>query len=426
MKMLPTGRENFFMFFVSLNLNFQNLTCNYNGRCLINSKTRKDCTKCRLIKCFEIGMRSDVIGSATSERQRKNSLSRFGNSINAQNMIQHPNLFGSSNHRHDENDPKEENVEILPTRGRINTGSDSGSNSSDELSRKVLNSIRSDRMEQHRHLVQSLDLFGTNSSSQNLDTTPSHRLIFTPRDRRSPEPMIEAKKKCSDIDSSSMKYRESFQPRPLHHIPIGYCYTRNLNPDEAVHIEAVKEAAAAIRARVFVTDDAKCTRPVLAAMKLQSFGVDKLIAGMTRISSFSLLDDNLKATLLKGAIAEMMLVRSTMHFDSRSKGWTINAVDAPQTSLLCDKNPLSLMPSSSRQLSTISQLEPMSSNTSFHLSLELFQHIPGATEWVDDYLKFCDLMDQSWKDDEVLITLLMVLILFNPENVELHQIKEIK
>ena len=143
-----------------------------------------------------------------------------------------------------------------------------------------------------------------------------------------------------------------------------------------------------------------------------------------------------------------MLVRSTMHFDPRSKGWTINAVDAPQSSLLCDKSsvlcdkssvlcdkssvlcdraPLSFMPSSSRQQSTTSQqLEPMSSNTSFHLSVELFKHIPGATEWVDDYLKFCDLMDQSWKDDEVLITLLMVLILFNPENVELHQIKEIK
>ena len=140
--------------------------------------------------------------------------------------------------------PMKENVGILPTRGRTNTGSDSGSNSSDELSRKVLNSIRSDRMEQHRHLVQSLDLLATNSSSQNLNTTPSHQL--TPRGRMSPEPMIVAKKKCSDqekcsdkekcpdkekcsdkkkcsdIDSSSIKvekYQESFQSLPLSHIP---------------------------------------------------------------------------------------------------------------------------------------------------------------------------------------------------------------
>lgn len=45
--------------------------CNYSNNCFINARTRKDCTKCRLQKCFDVGMRSEVIGSATSERHRK-------------------------------------------------------------------------------------------------------------------------------------------------------------------------------------------------------------------------------------------------------------------------------------------------------------------------------------------------------------------
>lgn len=336
-----------------------------------------------------------MIGSATSERQRKTSLAHFDNSFNDQNLTPYSFAYNPG-HDHGEKFP-------FVTR-RENAECDSSSTSSDEHSRIVLNSIYNDRLKE------------VEQNSNNYD-------------RRSPE-LVVTKKRCPERVRSLKvdEYQKSLMP--LNQIASGYCYTRNLNPEEVLHIAVVKDAAAAIRSRVFITDDAKCTKPVLAAMKLQSFGVDKLIAGMTRIDSFSLLNDDLKAMLLKGAIAEMMLVRSSMHFDPRTKGWTIGAVDLPgnsdQTSITTDKvSQLSLMPCSSKQ-SSVQLLTP---NASFHLSVELFRHIPGATQWVDDYFKFCELIDKSWKEDDVLITLLMVLILFNPENVEenqRNQIKEIK
>ena len=327
----------------------QNLTCNYNGRCVINAKTRKDCTKCRLEKCFAIGMRSDVIGSATSERQRKSSFGHSSRSLSGRNMDS-----SCTYQRHDERYPsivtRNENVEYLPTVEEI-PGSDSSSNSSDAPSRKILNSLNQDRLKQIR------------------------KPMFCEYDRRSPEPAV--KRTCSDQSIRSLK-AEEYQKSllPLNHIRTGYCYKQNLNPDEVLHIEAVKDAAAAIRSRVFITDDVKCTNPVLAAMKLQSFGVDKLISGMARIDAFSNLNDGTKATLLKGAVAEMMLVRSSMHFDTGTKGWTISAFDAPdsnQSSSTCDKSSqLPLLPCHSRQSS--SAIVP---NVSLHLSVELFKHIPG-------------------------------------------------
>lgn len=383
----------------------QNLTCNYNGRCLINAKTRKDCTKCRLIKCFAIGMRSDVIGSATSERQRKTSLARPGTTLNGQNLSHH---FYGSHSRHGDCYPfafdSHEQINLISSTDVV--GSDSNSSSSDEPSRRLLNSLYHDQIEERQQDQASREMMSSRSASADDD--------------------------CAKPCSTSLKVQEYQNSLlPLNHIATGYCHLRNLNPAEVLHIEAVKDAAAAIRSRVFMTDDAKCTKPVLAAMKLQSFGVDKLISGMTRIEAFSQLNDRVKAALLKGAVAEMMLVRSTMHFDPQNKGWTINALDIPgnnQTSLRCDKLPAQPQ-QSNHSIVPYSLQEPSQSklpDVSFHLSIELFKHIPGATEWVEDYFKFYGLLDQSWKEDEVLITLLMVLILFNPENVDPGEIKEIK
>lgn len=347
-----------------------------------------------------------MIGSATSERQRKNSLARSGTMLNGQSLA-HDGFYGS-HPGHGEEYPfftNHDQSNFVASTGIA--GSDSNSCSSDEGPRRRLNSLYHDQMDERRQEAAS----DYDRSFSGLDFV----------DKECPMP-------CG-TSLKVQEYQDSLLP--LNHITTGYCHLRNLNPAEVLHIEAVKDAAAAIRSRVFMTDDAKCTKPVLAAMKLQSFGVDKLISGMARIEAFSHLNDKLKATLLKGAVAEMMLVRSTMHFDPLIKGWTINAVDIPgnnQTSFICDKLPaqpqtqnVPIVPCSSQQSS-----HPSLPNVSFHLSIELFKHIPGATEWVEDYFKFCSLLDQSWKEDEVLITLLMVLILFNPENVDPGQIKEIK
>ncbi len=38
-----------------------NLKCRFTGSCVINSHTRRQCTYCRLKKCFDIKMRKDWI-----------------------------------------------------------------------------------------------------------------------------------------------------------------------------------------------------------------------------------------------------------------------------------------------------------------------------------------------------------------------------
>ncbi|CAG2168785.1 unnamed protein product, partial [Oppiella nova] len=50
---------------------YRHLDCHLNGKCIITTKTRKCCQKCRLDKCFAVGMKLGFIRSEEENNRRR-------------------------------------------------------------------------------------------------------------------------------------------------------------------------------------------------------------------------------------------------------------------------------------------------------------------------------------------------------------------
>lgn len=512
--------------------NHQRLSCNYSESCFINAKTRKDCTKCRLIKCFKVGMRSDVIGSATNEKIRKQQIFNEDSDPYHQPQDHHPQrspvplphlpesdmLFQSAQHppqlppvqplstlhlpsrypsfnvqnhhgppqarfansfqnyqrripvtsmvtRHE---PKQtttqHNQPQLSQQNDINiqevleqerddgmtislSSESSGSDASvEDVTQKTVGMMLDDQLRiTHPPVVTKTSRvmssetevvpFSSVSTSSSCKTS---RLEQRQQHQNIPDVSISEEEgavggytdippalyRRKQLTAPDRVLRQNFLPEtiiPLHHIKTPFCYLSKLSDDESVQMNQVKQAAAAMRARVFVSNDTS-RKPIVAAMKLQKFGVDKMIAGVSTISAFGNLNERLKESLLRGSCAEMMLCRSTMHFDPAKKGWTVQALGSMGGQKA--EWPASLR--TWNQTDIKSETGTDLNGISFNLSIEMFQELNGDPEWIKDYFTFASLLDQSWKEDEILITILIILILFNPEHADLESAKEIK
>ena len=465
----------------------QKLSCNYSENCFINAKTRKDCTKCRLIKCFKVGMRSDVIGSATTEKLRKqllveNTSSSSSSAISSNHHPLHESEFQAAQHQLQES-PAQYNNRPVPIGGHLpyrypNTATQSAgpqripSNLIHHFSNYRLphHDKQREHVECHSHPLQRPEETFRNPATP-IDQlpivvpfkhhNPDFRADFPANKamtmRSSVERVTErtgdivleeyavSKKKqqqqqqltvaksdraparrsptftVASYSSTSPPSREPVIPR---HIKTDFCYIAKLNEDESNQMLQVKDVAAAMRAKVFISEPSSL-KPLVAAMKLQKFGVDKMIVGVSNLMRFKMLDEKLKETLLRGSCTEMMLCRSTMHFCPEAKGWTVQAVNASSFMPGEVERPESLK--TWCQTHVFSESGTALDTMSFNLSIEMFQELNGNPDWIQDYYTFCSLLDQSWKEDEILITIFIILILYNPEHVNCEETaKDIK
>ena len=107
-----------------------------------------------------------------------------------------------------------------------------------------------------------------------------------------------------------------------------------LTDQELMRLEEVRNVAVAISKKPYVvTSDTKQLRPVVEAMRMQQFGVNKMIDGMSELSAFKELSVDNQTVLLKNACTEMMLLRSVMHFDPESNSWAIFANEVSKATI---------------------------------------------------------------------------------------------
>ena len=125
----------------------------------------------------------------------------------------------------------------------------------------------------------------------------------------------------------------------------------------------------------------------MIALELQSFAVTKFIHAFKYLPKFNSLCKEDQKRLLQPCCAELLLLRSTKHFDSLKEEWEVNSFSKKDEQI---------------KLS----FEIMKENT----------QIDGEGLY-DTYLRFCENVKRKWREDDLFMTIIFVIVLFSSAKV---------
>uniref|UniRef100_A0A146KQD9 Nuclear hormone receptor HR96 n=1 Tax=Lygus hesperus TaxID=30085 RepID=A0A146KQD9_LYGHE len=241
------------------------LQCPFQQECTITPITRRFCQKCRLAKCYSVGMSSLLIMSeAEKERKRRKVIAN------------------KAKYRAVSSPPQE-------------CSSSQESNSSDYRSNNRLSSVETG--------VQT-DLSCWCSSSR-------HR--SAPHER-SPSPRISSDVYCSPSISSSPSFLGGYTP---------------MDATQKKLLNELVLASRALEAPVDQDVDLPCdqlknaSKSLLDVINLTALAIRRLIKMCKKMSGFKLLCQEDQVSILKQSCTQMMLLKSVSHFDPARDTWKI-------------------------------------------------------------------------------------------------------
>lgn len=125
----------------------------------------------------------------------------------------------------------------------------------------------------------------------------------------------------------------------------------------------------------------------MIALELQSFAVTKFIHAFKYLPKFNSLCKEDQKRLLQPCCAELLLLRSTKHFDSLKEEWEVNSFSKKDEHI----------------------------KLSFEIMKENNQ-LDGEGLY-DTYLQFCENVKRKWREDDLLMCLVFVIVLFSSAKV---------
>ena len=121
----------------------------------------------------------------------------------------------------------------------------------------------------------------------------------------------------------------------------------------------------------------------MIALHLQQFAVSKFINAFKFLPRFNQLCKEDQKRLLQPCCAELLLLRSTKHFDSLKEEWKVRSFSKKTEHIKLS-------------LDNMKESEP-----SFRINLH------------DSYLKFCENVKREWREDDLFMTMVFVIVLFS-------------
>ena len=124
------------------------------------------------------------------------------------------------------------------------------------------------------------------------------------------------------------------------------------------------------------------------AFELQSFGVSKFIQAFKFLPKFRLLCKEDQKRLLQPCCSALLLLRSTKHFDSLKEEWKVNSC---------------------------------SNKDNIKLSFDIMKENHNQEDLHYTYLRFCENVRREWREDDLIMTIVLVIVLYSSAKVILDK-----
>ncbi|CAG2107506.1 unnamed protein product [Medioppia subpectinata] len=335
------------------------LSCFFDGKCDITPITRKFCQKCRLSKCFAVGMKKDWIlteyekimkRKKVEENRRKRRLIEniYNNNINNNNIVFKTDYSVSDSH----------SCEIIPTQSPDNSRVIDTSNQSEYEISNVWTPDSED--------------------TPNDNTMISHEAIDQHIINDSIVPRLADQLADKELFLSNQQKFKLSTVSIVRHISN---FSISFNEFEINKIRELLTALKWIREPTGNTVIAELDDPVQYKMTMAArFNtlILNFIQMTKQLNPFNNLCGNDMIALIKYGCIENLLMRSLEYYNPKDRYWTINT----------DHNSSLLL-----KLDFTAKCEPFLG---------------------DCYIRYFDIMCPEWDSDELIMDLLTAIVLFDP------------
>lgn len=375
--------------------------CPFEGRCDINTVTRRFCQRCRLDKCFAIGMKKDMIMTDQDKEIKKKK-------IEENKALKRANGFGFKKGFKKVKKPK-----------YYDNHSDDYSNSS-----MSPESTTSSSLQVSPESVQKLDESGMNPLLHSMITNNNHLNC----NHNSPSPVSTTQERVEVVYTDIDVARDVLQDVQQHQqqnrseanaIESILCEaiklefdayssmahsrgpSRELNDAERAKLNELIVANKTLSTPVdedatnWIAEDCRKVNvhnslladpALLDVINLTAVAIRRLIKMAKKINAFKNMCQEDQVALLKGGCTEMMILRSVMNYDSSKQTWKI----------------------------------PHTKEYLGNLKADVLKQAKGNI--YQEHERFITTFDQKWRNDENIILILCAITLFTPDRARVvHQ-----
>lgn len=290
----------------------KSLQCSFQDNCVIEVKTRRFCQKCRLDKCFKVGMKREWILTEEQKKQKRakileNKMKKAATGSNRSSSEL------ASNH---EDNLSNSDIADDPSFLEV-------SNDFDDLA---------EFLDPDRALVSVLDLNADkNMMSPSFSPPPEQAISPQPFTTSVPSKMANFPDSSQQIENLSIDTRSvRLHQRILetNFTPIFLRSNRSsnggpLNELEDYKLQELIEAWRTVDEPLFMEDYSEITDPI-KLVYLSDIMIKRLIAWCKQIQSFRNRCQDDQIALLKGGCLEMMLMSASINFDLSRDCWVVS------------------------------------------------------------------------------------------------------
>lgn len=367
----------------------KNFKCPFNSKCEVTTVTRRFCQRCRLEKCFAIGMRKDYIMSDEDKElkrqkvEQNKAIKRGGGG------------FKQSFKRMRRDDGGDEDAINYSTQPKVDDCSDYSSPETSPDDSMIRNILSPKQFDENNPLLNYISI---NNNEQNCNNNAtSRKQVATDSTKDILEEVQRIPIEANSIESILCEAIK-LEYEAYSSLAQSHSSSRELNDAERAKLNELIVANKALLTPVdddlsnMIAEDcglkmlqskseqALLSDPALVdVINLTAVAIRRLIKMAKKINAFKNMCQEDQVALLKGGCTEMMILRSAMNYDSSKQTWRIPHIKESLSSVKADV------------------LKQAKGN--------IYQ----------EHERFIRTFDPRWRSDENIVLILCAITLFTPD-----------